>query len=79
MILVVAVLLPNLLLTSAPAWGQFEFGSTIRPATTGEVLIVEDFASAPGLVQWPVTIMYPAFRINAPAHSIFRSPAPIVE
>jgi len=57
-ILVVAVLLPHLLLTSAPASGQFEFGSEVRPATTGEVLIVEDFTSAPGIVQWPVTMMY---------------------
>lgn len=57
-ILVVAVLLPHLLLTSTPASGQFEFGSAVRPATTGEVLIVDDFTSAPGLVQWPVTIMY---------------------
>ncbi len=57
-ILLVGVLFSQLLLTSTLASGQFEFGSAVRPATTGEVLIVEDFTSAPGIVQWPVTIMY---------------------
>jgi len=57
-ILLVGVLFSQLLLTSTLASGQFEFGSAVRSTTTGEVLIVEDFTSAPGLVQWPVTIMY---------------------
>ncbi len=45
-----------LCLTSASA--QFEFGSMFSPTTTGEVLIFEDFTSAPGIAQIPVTIMY---------------------
>lgn len=60
-ILIVAVLLHLIFVSLAlfvPVWGQFEFGSTVGPSTTGDLLIVEDFFSAPGIVQWPVTIMY---------------------
>jgi len=46
------------LLFLTPASGQFEFGSMLNLTTSGDLLIVEDFTSAPGLVQWPVTIMY---------------------
>jgi len=54
--LVGAILFLFLLVTLSS--GQLEFGSISYPTKAGEVLIVEDFSSAPGLVQRPVTIMY---------------------
>jgi len=54
--MVCAILISLLLMNQAS--GQLEFGSISYPANPGEVLIVEDFSSAPGLVQRPVTIMY---------------------